>query len=66
MNMRSMTVSILLTGLLTAGLAPAVVAETTYYVSQSSGSDSGDGISPATAWKTLARASGSRGGKPKT
>ena len=38
------------------GVSPAR-ATTTYYVSQSSGSDNGDGQSPATAWKTLARAS---------
>ena len=38
MNVRKMTMGILLTGLLTVGLAPASWAATTYYVSQSSGS----------------------------
>ena len=41
----------LMTCHLTTGLAA------TYYISQSSGSDAGDGTSPATAWKTLSKAS---------
>ena len=40
-----------------AGTPMAADAAATYYVSQSSGDDVGDGKSPATAWKTLARAS---------
>ena len=52
-----MTMAIFAIVLLTASLAPASWAATTYYISQSSGHDSGDGKSPATAWKTLARAS---------
>ncbi len=39
------------------GLMPVQVLAATYYVSQSSGKDSNDGKSPATAWKTLAKAS---------
>jgi hypothetical protein len=41
----------------TAGTSMAANAATTYYVSQSSGDDAGDGKTAATAWKTLARAS---------
>lgn len=35
----------------------AQAAETVYYVSQSAGSDSNNGASPSTPWKTLAKAS---------
>jgi hypothetical protein len=57
MNMRILTKAIVLSALLAMLLAPATWAATTYYISHSSGNDSGDGKSPATAWKTLARAS---------
>jgi len=57
MNVRKVTLASLLIGLLTMGFAPAAWAATTYYVSQSAGNDTADGRSPATAWKTLARAS---------
>ena len=57
MNVRKVTLATLLTGMLTVGLAPAAWAATTCYVSQSSGNDTHDGKSPATAWKTLAKAS---------
>ena len=56
MNMRRIIMVSLLTGLLAVWLAPASWAAT-YYVSQSSGNDASDGKSPATAWKTLAKAS---------
>ncbi|MFZ9936333.1 MAG: hypothetical protein ACO3JG_04670 [Luteolibacter sp.] len=46
-----------LTALLFAPLTVRIHAAATCYVSQSSGSDASDGKSPATAWKTLARAS---------
>jgi len=57
MNVRRVTLATLLIGPLTAGLAPASWAATTYHVSQSVGNDTADGQSPATAWKTLTRAS---------
>lgn len=49
---------ILLIGMLflMAGPFPTALAAT-YHISQSSGSDAGDGKSPAAAWKTLARVS---------
>ena len=50
-------ISLLAIFFLAGGLMPAQVLATTYYVSQSSGKDSNDGKSPATAWKTLAKAS---------
>lgn len=40
-----------------AALHASAHAAATYYVSQSSGDDASDGKSPATAWKTLAKAS---------
>lgn len=51
-----LTVRWLLAGMLLA-CAPTTALATTYYVSQSSGSDDGGGESPATAWKTLSKAS---------
>jgi hypothetical protein len=49
--------SALLTALLLVALSVRAEAAATYYVSQSSGHDASDGQSPATAWKTLAKAS---------
>jgi hypothetical protein len=56
-NARKMSMLIFAFTQLTMFLAPAAWAATTYYISQSSGSDDGNGKSQDTAWKTLARAS---------
>ena len=49
------SVALLATGLVAS--TPAYAASTTYYVSASGGSDTNDGLSPATAWKTLTKVS---------
>ncbi|OXM14398.1 right-handed parallel beta-helix repeat-containing protein [Paenibacillus herberti] len=45
-------------GALTLGTQAAFAANTTYYVSNSSGNDANNGLSQTTAWKTMAKVSG--------
>jgi hypothetical protein len=56
MSMKKMKLTAIVAMLL-CGLSVVAQAAGIYYVSQSSGSDASDGMSPSTAWKTLAKAS---------
>ena len=41
---------------MTVALAAAAASATTYYLDSEAGKDSNDGVTPATAWQTLAKA----------
>ena len=41
---------------MTVALAAAAASATTYYLDSEAGKDSHDGVTPATAWQTLAKA----------
>ena len=42
--------------MLTVVLASAAAVATTYYLDSEGGNDANDGVTPATAWQTLAKA----------
>lgn len=53
---RAATALVLALGVLASGVAPASAAS--YYLDSKGGSDSNDGLTEATAWRTLAKANG--------